>query len=927
MSTDPSTAERSAPAVVAVVLAADAEGLEATIASIAAQVYDPLRIVVVGGGDAAKAVAATNEAEWLASQADLLGHLGTSDDLVWIVRSPAVARFGALANLVAEMLRTDASVAGSKVLRLGQPRILESVGFATDAYGTPYSGLQEDELDQEQYDVIRDVATVAATSLIVWRDLFMGLKGFDTSMAPFAATLDLCQRARLRGGRVVVVPSSEVEGPAGSRFSWRERAGQLRAMTVAYSPLTLLWVIPTLIGIGLLEAVMGIFAGKWRLTGTLLAWGWNLVRLPTLPSARWAARRGRVFGDDELMRYQIGGSEALRGMADMVQERYRERWPEGLLSEVNDAIEGPDAPIKRPALIMSVVGIVVALIATRGIWAGALPAVGFTLPPPDSAVDTLRAYAGGWNPAGLGSPEVLRPSVGAVGVVQWLVGGNGGVATALLTIGAALFALYGSARLARIVGISSVAGYAAGLVLIAGPAARALGEGTHWSALVAAGFLPWAIGSAVAPLPQRWLGRVGRFASLILTSGLAAVFAPVALAIPVIAGLAWAAVAPARRIGPPLRALIGAGLAFPMLFPWALYVDAADFLTTGSPAYWNPNPLESIIIGLLFVAVVVVADRSVVRLGLWGSVLAALGIVAARSSDLGGGRELEVGGLLLLSVGLAILTMVGFETAARRQPLFGWRNGAAVTAGLLAGALAITTAWVALPGRLGLPTDKLTDQFDFITVAETPAARVLMFGPEATLPGESRVLDGLPYRVVPTPLPRSWDAYLNEPRVGDEALHGVLEDVLAGNVLRVGSRLADFGVGWVVFTEESPLQDAFESQLDLVRLRSITNPVFRNEVPAARAIEADGTPMVPTGTGYVGERNFILRPVTVAENADFRWGPGEWSQEKWFNVVTPIGNDVSFAGYGPRRALALGALAWALLLGITAVGAGIVRRR
>ncbi|NIS34385.1 MAG: hypothetical protein GWN07_27770, partial [Actinobacteria bacterium] len=52
-----------------------------------------------------------------------------------------------------------------------------SVGFATDVFAAPYTGLQPDEVDQEQYDVIRDVAAVSAASMLIRRDLLMGLGG------------------------------------------------------------------------------------------------------------------------------------------------------------------------------------------------------------------------------------------------------------------------------------------------------------------------------------------------------------------------------------------------------------------------------------------------------------------------------------------------------------------------------------------------------------------------------------------------------------------------------------------------------------------------------------------------------------------------------------------------------------------------------
>src|SRR3972149_6014690 len=109
---------------------------------------------------------------------------------------------------------------------MGRPGGSWSVGYATDVFNAPYSGLQQGDLDQAQFDVIRDVAAVSDASMLIRRDLFRGLGGVDPTMPPTSAAIDFCQRARLRGGRVVVVPSSVVryEGPDPAP-RWRGGAG------------------------------------------------------------------------------------------------------------------------------------------------------------------------------------------------------------------------------------------------------------------------------------------------------------------------------------------------------------------------------------------------------------------------------------------------------------------------------------------------------------------------------------------------------------------------------------------------------------------------------------------------------------------------------------------------------------------------------
>jgi hypothetical protein len=118
-----------------------------------------------------------------------------------------------------------------------------------------------------------------------------------------------------------------------------------------------------------------------------------------------------------------------------------------------------------------------------------------------------------------------------------------------------------------------------------------------------------------------------------------------------------------------------------------------------------------------------------------------------------------------------------------------------------------------------------------------------------------------------------------------------------------------------VFTESSPLEQLFEAQLDLFHLRSLDFPVFRNEVPTGLARTPDGTGWDPTGTGFRSKDGGPAAAVTVASNADHRWGPGAWEQVDWWNQVTPTTGSVRFRAHAPRRLMALGAGLWLLALG------------
>ena len=904
-----------------IVVASEADALRDCLAAVRRQVYGSRQLVVVGGDDAVRKVAGEYEALWRSSFAGAVDALAPEAEHVWIVREQARPLPDALGSLVVDGARADASIAGSKILDDEDPDHLVSVGFATDVFAAPFTGLEADELDQEQYDVIRDVAAVSGISMLVRRDLMLGLRGPDPAMAPTSAAIDLCQRARLRGGRVVIVPSSEVRYRATDRVpEWRERAGEIRAMLKAYSPITLLWALPLALLSGLAESLIAPLVGRWKLFSVLSAWLWNLATLPASIAARLRARRGRVVGDEELFRYQVNGSARLRLLYDEGLERLRTRFPEGVLAGFSGAVEAGQERLRRPAFVFGLVAVVLGLVATRGIWGGAMPVVGFSLPPPESSVEALGAYAGGWNPAGLGSPEVLRPSIAGVAVVQRLLFDNPGAAMAAIVVLSFIAGIFGMARLLRVWGLDPVAGYGAGLVLVAGPIVADTGADGHWVVLPALAAVPWAIAAAVRPFPEDLLRRIGRIAVITLATGVVGAAVPGAVALPVAMVVVWAALGTGERWWAAIRALSGLLLALPLLMPWILYARAADFFAEGPGAFWDPGWLLAGLAVAVVAAPLLAGDRTVALLAGWGGLAAAGGAVLARSADLGLGREAELTGLVVVGVGLALATGAALEVGVRRSTIGGLRLGAGIVGVTAAVLLVLSTALVVAPGRAGLAGDEFGETLAF-AVPEDGVTRVLVFGDAERIPGTAYDLEGLGYRVVEPPVPRSWEAYLAEPRLGDVALEAALVEILDGDVRRAGELLSPFGIGWIVFLDESPMEALYETQLDLVPLRSFDVAVFRNEVVAAVAVDGEGIAWSRDGTAFEHPAEVRgRREVLLAVNGDERWG-GTWSQSDWANRVTTSTGRVDFEPDGDRRAMAAVAGAWLLVLVLMA-GAG-----
>ena len=94
----------------------------------------------------------------------------------------------------------------------------------------------------------------------------------------------------------------------------------------------------------------------------------------------------------------------------------------------------------------------------------------------------------------------------------------------------------------------------------------------------------------------------------------------------------------------------------------------------------------------------------------------------------------------------------------------------------------------------------------------------------------------------------------------------------------------------------------------------LDNTTLENEAEfAVRTLSSTGAPWTRDGTGYAGEAEFGV-DLEVRENANARWGPGEWKQSGWANAVPASAGVVEFDPIGSRRTQAIAASLWLVFL-------------
>ena len=312
----------SAPPVVAVVVTTGGPWLDAAIASLAAQDYPALSVLVVDNAaevDPTERIAQEMPTAFVRRLPENVGFAAAANEALRSVEGATFLLFchddvaldpDAVRVMVEEAYRSNAAILGPKLVDYEHPEVLVEVGMAIDHYGVPFSGIEPGEIDQEQHDGVRDVFFVSHSTMLVRADLFRELDGFDVATAPGSDDIDLCWRARLVGARVLVVPASRVRHRRATavdeRRTRRQSPKEARAATQArvrvlvkgYSAVALLWVLPSGFVLTFGEAVALTLTRRWRqalavLAGWIPRWG----SLSDLRQARAQAQRGREVDD------------------------------------------------------------------------------------------------------------------------------------------------------------------------------------------------------------------------------------------------------------------------------------------------------------------------------------------------------------------------------------------------------------------------------------------------------------------------------------------------------------------------------------------------------------------------------------------------------------------------------------------------------
>ena len=381
------------PKVFAVLAASGgAAYLPATLAAIDAQTVGPERLIAVDGAskDDSRALLEASSARSVVVAPRLpYGELiakgvaslpaAEEGDWLWLLAHDAAPHPRALQALLAHVESHPSVVlVGPKVMRADAPDRFSEFGQTMTPLGRSLL-LHEAELDQGQHDDDSDRLGVAETGMLVRRDVFAALGGFDPALRSIDAGLDLGVRARLAGHRVAVEPRAKVRRAGGpEHFAARSvsdaqrvalaRRAQLHRRLVYANPVALVvhWLM--LLPLGILRTVAHLLAK--RPAAVLAEWQATLLSLVAFgPTAR--ARR-RVAA---VRRVGWGSLRPLRASWRTVRSQRRALGdPERMQTAVDERVGFVEGAGLWATSLAVVVGIVLSpqLIAAGAATGGAL---------------------------------------------------------------------------------------------------------------------------------------------------------------------------------------------------------------------------------------------------------------------------------------------------------------------------------------------------------------------------------------------------------------------------------------------------------------------------------------------------------------------------------------------------------------------------
>jgi GT2 family glycosyltransferase len=667
---------------------------------------------------------------------------GRSEQVEWLWLlhddcEPAPDALEQLLRGAAEM--PTAAVLGPKLMDWTDRDVILEAGLSLDTVGRRITGIEPREVDQGQHDGDRDALAVSSAGMLIRRDVWDQVGGFDPGMTLFGEDIDLCWRVHALGLRVRVITDAVVYHAMAATKGRRAISVGRRARLLdrRHGLLTLLGNLPTgpmllslvaNLAISLLRTLFYTLAKRGTAALDELAAVAGVVGHPMrLASARRRRARGRraAYGR---VRADLPSGHSLRRAAEFVAlVLARSGRPDRAAG--HSAIDDPTDDdtlltdtgfvqrfVTRPGVLFMLGLVIVTAVAERSKIGGGPLGGGALVPAWEGASQLWGEVLRGFHPAGIGSASAAPPYAGFVALLATVLAGKVWLAVDVLLLGtvplAGLTAMLAMRRVTRSprIRVWAAASYALLPVASGAVAAGRLGSAVAFALIPLIGLLAarmfsepprrarraaWATGLAVtvgtAFVPVLWPMAVAAAvtaAVIMRRSRQHLVNLAIVMVTPLVLLLPWMM----QLLAHPSGLLLEAGVQQPGLAAPNLPATSLLLLSPGGPGlppYWVSAAL--LLTGLA--ALLATRRRSLIVVG-WGMALlgfaTALGVSRVVVTPNGGQAMTPWPGpaLAVAAAGLLLAAAVGAEGLGRMLSARG-RKGMRRATSLRAAAVAV----------------------------------------------------------------------------------------------------------------------------------------------------------------------------------------------------------------------------------------------
>jgi GT2 family glycosyltransferase len=385
---------------------------------------------------------------------------------IWLLHDDCQPEPDALEHMLRVASRSQTvAILGPKLRDLNDRRVLRETGLTVDRAGRRLTGIEPGEIDQGQHDGNRGVLAVSTAGMLVRRDVWDQLGGFDPQLPLFRDDIDFCWRACAAGHDVRVVTDAIVyhrelsarqirKAPAAgghARLADRRAALYIFAANLPFA--AMLAVVTGCILGSLLRAVYFLLTKQQRRAFDHLG---AVAWLVSHPLPVWRARRRRAAGRKRgyaVLKPKIPHARTMSRLAEGLAGALSRNSPYEGTGEHGSVIDDPDdelplpppdSLIRRvlthPSVLLFAALLLVTAVSERSLLSSVFSgsgtlAGGALVPAWGGASDLWREYLAGYHPVGVGSAASTPPYVGVVAMVATVLAGKPWLAVDVLLLG------------------------------------------------------------------------------------------------------------------------------------------------------------------------------------------------------------------------------------------------------------------------------------------------------------------------------------------------------------------------------------------------------------------------------------------------------------------------------------------------------------